>query len=615
MELEIYDLETFPNFFSYTGYRRSTEKTTVIHIYDNNGLEELYKYLWLNSDITYQVGFNNLNFDYPILHYIYTNYGKLSKLSPEKQADRIYTEAQRIIATEFSAIRKKDVTIPQIDLYRIHHFDNKAKITSLKDIEIVMNFPVVEDMPFKHNHVVAKDEIDKILAYNLNDVMATNAFYDLSRDRIKMRSSLGKEFKLDLLNANDPKIGQEIFISLIAQESKTDIAKLRGMRTPRETINLGECVLPSIRFDCKEFNTLLQTIKGTTISETKNSMEYSVTYKGFKYDFGLGGIHGCIEPGVYEADEDNYIYDIDVTSFYPNLSIVYGFRPEHLGNSFNEVYKSIFEKRSVAKKTGNKVVNEGLKLSLNGVYGKSNSEWSPFYDPKFTMQITINGQLLIAMLAKSLADTGCTILQANTDGITIRTKKTAFEKVEAICKKWELTTKLQLEYKHYKKMVIRDVNNYLAVDTDGKVKYKGCFEIDKEYHKDPSFRIVPIALSAYFTDGTPVEDTIKAHKNIYDFCGRFKSRSDSYSEIRYMHDGLEVKDRMQKTNRYLVVKNGQQFVKVYDSNKEESIEKGYLVSIFNRYEEKKDYNLNYEFYKAKCQKIIDAVQTRQLTLF
>jgi hypothetical protein len=614
MELEIYDLECFPNFFSYTGFRRATEKITQIYIYDKDTLKDLYEYLW-GSKIDYLVGFNNLNFDYPLLHYIKVNYEKLNKLTPEEQANKLYVEAQRIIATEFSAVRKKDVTIPQIDLYRIHHFDNKAKITSLKDIEIVLKFPVVEDMPFKHDHVVDDQDVDKILAYNLNDVMATNAFYEKSRDRIKMRSSLGKEFGLDLLNANDPKIGQEIFMSLISQESKVDINKLRGMRTPRDTISLVDCVLPGIKFKDKGFNTLLETIKGTVLTETKGSMEYSVTYKGFKYDFGLGGIHGCIDPGVYEATEDQVIYDIDVTSFYPNLSIVYGFRPEHLGNSFNTVYKSIFEKRAAAKKIGNKVVNEGLKLALNGVFGKSNSEWSPFYDPKFTMQITINGQLLIAVLAKSLADIGCTILQANTDGITISCSNKELEKVKAACQSWETQTKLQLEYKHYKKMVIRDVNNYLAVDVDGNVKYKGCFEIDKEYHKDPSFRIVPIALSKYFVEGVPIEETIKTHNNIYDFCGRFKARGEAYGEIRYFLDGREVKEKLQKTNRYFISNKGKAFFKIYGDGREEMIEKGWLVSIFNRFEQKDNYDLNHKFYIAQCKRIIDAVQTKQWTLF
>ena len=40
-------------------------------------------------------------------------------------------------------------------------------------------------------------------------------------------------------------------------------------------------------------------------------------------------------------------------------------------------------------------------------------------------------------------------------------------------------TQLQLESVEYKKMIIGDVNNYIAITTDGKVKCKGRFEFDE----------------------------------------------------------------------------------------------------------------------------------------
>ena len=65
----------------------------------------------------------------------------------------------------------------------------------------------------------------------------------------------------------------------------------------------------------------------------------------------------------------------------------------------------------------------------------------------------------------------------------------------------------------------KDVNNYISVYDDSTlekehVKLKGCFEIDKEYHKDPSMRIVPIALKEYFVNRvkTEIEDvTVNGH--------------------------------------------------------------------------------------------------------
>ena len=82
---------------------------------------------------------------------------------------------------------------------------------------------------------------------------------------------------------------------------------------------------------------------------------------------------------------------------------------------------------------------------------------------------------------------------------------------------------LELEDSHYNKLISRDVNNYIAVYTNGKVKYKGAFEIDKkmkdelQYHKDHSKRIVSLAVSLYFTDGIPVKNTILNHFNHGDY--------------------------------------------------------------------------------------------------
>ena len=63
-----------------------------------------------------------------------------------------------------------------------------------------------------------------------------------------------------------------------------------------------------------------------------------------------------------------------------------------------------------------------LKLALNGVYGDSNNVFSVFYDPLFTMSITLNGQLLLCLLAENLMENvpGLKIIQCNTDGITVR---------------------------------------------------------------------------------------------------------------------------------------------------------------------------------------------------
>ena len=134
-------------------------------------------------------------------------------------------------------------------------------------------------------------------------------------------------------------------------------------------------------------------------------------------------------------------------SYYPNLAIKHRFYPQHLGPEFVVVYEELFEERIKAQKEGDQATNSGLKLSLNGVYGKSNDKFSLFYDPKYTMQITINGQLLLSVLAETFVDNikDLTMLQVNTDGITVKIKHSDKDLLISLCKRWEEMTGLTLE--------------------------------------------------------------------------------------------------------------------------------------------------------------------------
>jgi hypothetical protein len=117
------------------------------------------------------------------------------------------------------------------------------------------------------------------------------------------------------------------------------------------------------------------------------------------------------------------------------------------------------------------------------------------------MQICINGQLSLAFLINNLYDAlgldNFVMLQANTDGITFKVRRDKEKDVYDICKAWEKTTGLELEYTYYKKMIIENVNNYVAVKTNGEIKQKGAYEeitkanIGNNWHKDHSSMIIP----------------------------------------------------------------------------------------------------------------------------
>ena len=277
------------------------------------------------------------------------------------------------------------------------------------------------------------------------------------------------------------------------------------------------------------------------------------------------------------------------------------------------------------KKEQNKVIVDGYKLAANATYGKTMDQYSWMYDPKVTFTVTINGQLMLAMLVERLSAIS-TIIQANTDGVTVKLHRSAIDEYYRICKEWEALTKLELEYVEYKSFFIRDVNNYISVTTKDDVKYKGTFEYKNiPLHKNSSASIVPMAVSQYLIHGIPVEETITKHTDIFDFCIGVRAKSNSWYELkgvksRYIHDR-----KLSKTVRFFISTNGSVMMKHYSDGKVAHVNaplrsgnkfKYRLVTIFNHYYDSDDYNIDYSYYIYECKKLIQSVSvSSELTLF
>lgn len=318
----------------------------------------------------------------------------------------------------------------------------------------------------------------------------------------------------------------------------------------------------------------------------------------------------------------------NIYALYPSLAIQLGLYPQHLGKEFLEVYDGdivsvrLNEKKK-PKKERDMVIMEGFKLAANGIYGKSGEESSFLYDPLYTMRTTIGGQMFLSLWTEKLvkAIPEIKFIQHNTDGITYLLPKKDLHKAKQIGEEMTALTGLYIEDNEYSKFIVRDVNNYLAVYTNGDIKCKGCFEIDKEFHKDPSMRIVAIAIKEYFVNNIPVRDTVTNHKNIFDFCLRLKTNSKSTPIFRCIDNDKITDVKLNRTTRYYisnVSKDSGVLFKDFGDGRISGINIGFNVNIFNNYVKKdmKDYNINYNFYIAEANKIIDAIEDGgQLSLF
>lgn len=563
----IYDIETYPNVFTMQAKQVENGITWTLEI--SNRVNDMYRLrdfiYMLREHECKMVGYNNIGFDYPVIHFIMTH------IEPGLFVNEIYTKAMSIIEAHGPdryghLVWESDHIVEQIDLYKIHHFDNPSKATSLKALEFAMRMDNIEDLPFDVGIELTDEQIDVLLEYNLHDESATEEFYHESAEEIQLRRDLGEKYDKNFMNMSDTKIGSEIFVDAIEKAAPGTCFSYKTGRkekrqTPRCLIKIGEIVLPYVnqyQFTQPEFSRMRDYFNQLTIKETKGALTgLSCTVRGVDYVFGTGGLHASVESCAVSSDSEWIIEDWDVASYYPNLAISNNLYPEHLGTTFCEVYKNLYQERRSHPKGS--AMNAALKLALNGTYGNSNNKYSPLYDPQYTMAITVNGQLSLCVLidALSLLDT-MQVIQANTDGITIKYPREQQQWVHSVMRWWEQYTNLELECVEYDRMFIRDVNNYIAVDTKGAIKRKGAYENKlpgerqpKGWHQDTSALIVAKAAEAVLVGGADLDEYIRNHDNMFDFYLRAKVSGKSYLTWGGEHQGRIVRYYVSTSGDYL----------------------------------------------------------------
>jgi hypothetical protein len=553
----VYDIETYPNVFTLAVEHADAPLRWSFEISEwRNDSKEIVAFLqYLKDTNARMVGFNSLGFDYPVLH-------TLIRMG-HSDANTLYLKAMAIINAQdddggkwMHQVNPSDRFVEQIDLFKIHHFDNKARATSLKVLEFNMRSDSIEDLPFPVGTALGQSQIEKLKQYNAHDVSQTKAFYYKTLDMIRFREELTVKYSRDFMNHNDTKIGKDYFTMKLEESGVTCYDFGPSGRTPRQTprpsIALRDAILPWIQFQSPEFTRVLNWLKDQTITETKGVFnDLTAVVDGFTFVFGLGGIHGSVESQVVESDDGHVIVDLDVSSYYPNLAITNGFHPQHLGASFVSIYKHLFEQRKTYSKKS--AENAMLKLALNGVYGDSNNHFSIFYDPLFTMSITLNGQLLLCLLTEGLMHIeGLRLIQVNTDGLTVRVPRENKWLVDLARAAWQLRTGLNLEEAVYKTMMIRDVNNYIAQYEDGSVKRKGAYEYEMDWHQNAGGLVIAKVAEKVLLENAPIRQTLEQWPDIMDFMLRTKVPRSSYLAIE--KDG--VTSQLQNITRYYIAEGG-----------------------------------------------------------
>lgn len=644
----VYDIEVFPNVFHCTV--KNTE-TGELHKFEiscrSNQLDELVEFFHTintnhtfgdlyTTDIQFKTdklfcGYNNLHYDNAIINYIIDYYNTMKYKGYRTICRSIFNLSKVITDSSEDDINawkkwKYMVCFDSFDLLTML-YSNKLRV-GLKEIQVTMQYKNVQEFVTDWQADLPESQIDSMIEYNINDVNSTEELLNRCKKDIDLRIAIEDEYGVRVLSKDGVNIGMKILTQKYLEKTGQTWWDIKDLRSPMSVIPLNAVILPFIKYDSPILQKVLADMKSQIVSPGRKGYENKFVFEGLQYSVGVGGIHSVNKPEIIIPKEDELLIDIDVASLYPSMLIEYGFYPKHLGPEFLEVYKQIKDERIEAKHNGNKVKNETLKLALNGLSGNLQNEHNFCYSPFAVMQIRINGQLLLLMLAEKLTQLGCRIVQANTDGLFVLLKKDVYSKVNKVCRDWEQLTKLTLEEERFKAMYQYAINDYFAIAEDDSVKEKGMFITTVKLGKGLTPKIIPKAVINFFKNGVPVEETIKGCQDVRDFL--MSEKTGKQWHVEYLNK------EQQRTNRFYASTNGgylwkwkiddRQYIKkkgidVINSNYGKPMYQNMLVdsgvTLLNYLDDKliEERKINYRYYIMEAYKIIRELKPLQMSLW
>ena len=408
----------------------------------------------------------------------------------------------------------------------------------------------MRDLPYEPDRFLTEPEIVQVDAYCENDLDVLESLFDALQPQIHQRETLGKRYGIDLRSKSDAQVAEAVLKRRCEQATGQRIFK------PDVDWNLAfRYKVPTfISYTLPQLQRALELVREAvfrlgangTVEMPPQLEGLEITINHSTYKVGIGGLHSQEKKTVHRADDYWAIRDNDVASYYPSLILNSGEWPPALGQTFLQEYEGIKNERLDAKhlqaklkKAGDtkspeyeeaKVGNEGGKIMINGTFGKTGSPYSVLFAPTMLIQTTVTGQLSLLMLIEWHECYGIPVISANTDGIVIKCPRDKIHVSEALIAEWQKRTGLEMETVEYLAVYSRDVNNYFAVKakfddvtktytrTPDGVKRKGEYsQAGLAEKKNPDVEICADAVAEFLANGTPVEFTIAACRDIRKF--------------------------------------------------------------------------------------------------
>jgi len=470
----------------------------------------------------------------------------------------IYKVSQMIIEEKLQPWQvRKQVGIAALQMDHIDLIQVAPLMASLKIYAGRLHVKEMMDMPINHWEDMQESQLPDIRYYCSLDLIDTEELFKVIEPEIDLRAAMSKEYEIDLRSKSDAQIAESVIkqelderYDIRANRPKIEPGTRFRYRPPANISFLTEqlqavleqyCTLPFTvdKSGYMGFNFKLEEEDRIKSGKNKGTMPEKKTKQKFTmgttlYTVGIGGIHSNEKKARHVTDKDYIIRDYDVAAYYPHIILFNKLTPRHLGEPFLKIYQAIVKRRleakakaGQAKKRGDtkayeywNAINESLKITINGSFGKLGSKWSCLYAPDLMMQVTITGQLSLLMLAERLEQAGIAVISANTDGIVTKIPRVLEAVAEDIVLEWEIDTGYDLEPNDYLSINSRDVNNYIAVKADG-VKGKGAYADQSDHYyrlrSNPTNEICSKAVRDFLKDSVPIEETIRNCKDVRQF--------------------------------------------------------------------------------------------------
>lgn len=513
----LFDIEVFSNYFLVVFTSYVSGKSFYLEMREGEFFDS-YRVKWVVENFLL-VGFNSNSYDLPILTLACEGFS-CSKLKEASDA-MIVTQMKSWQLLRTSKVQLLEAN--HIDLIEVAPLQGSLKLYAGR-----LHVPKMQDLPFSPNSRLSENQIKIVRYYCFNDTQNTAYLYRELKPVIGLRIEMSKTYGVDLRSKSDAQIAEAVIGHELTRRNY-------GVRPNKPDLdNLASSfrykVPDFISFELPQLQETLRLIADSSFVVGESGYcdlpealkNYRIAIGGSSYKLGLGGLHSE-ETAVYHcADSLTKIVDRDVTSYYPSIILNQSLKPQHLGEGFLEVYRSIVEERKLAKKNKDKLRADMLKIVVNGSFGKFGNRYSILYAPDLLIQTTITGQLCLLMLIERLELMGAKVISANTDGVIYKFLREHEERYARVVAKWEKDTQFETEETVYLGVFSRDVNNYVAVKEDLKTKVKGEFSErgsagDSVLSKNPQNLVCNDAVINFLAKGVPVSQTIRSCKDVKRF--------------------------------------------------------------------------------------------------